>query len=192
MTDQNTNRTPEDIRDEIDRTRASLGSDVDALADKVNPSSIAHRQTAKVKGKLASIKESVMGTVEDVQSAGSEVTGRVSDLPGKATASAKGNPLAVGLVAFGVGLLVASLIPASEKEKDVAAAVKDTAGPMIDSAKEAVQDAVGNLKEPAKDAVSAVRDSARDAADVVKDEASTAAAEVRDTTQDSTDALQKP
>ncbi|WP_200919300.1 DUF3618 domain-containing protein [Curtobacterium sp. Leaf261] len=44
--------TPDEIRAEIEATRGNLGSDVDALADKVNPSSIAHRQTEKVKGRF--------------------------------------------------------------------------------------------------------------------------------------------
>jgi len=55
-------KTPEEIRAEIERTRAGLSYDVDTLADKVNPSSIAQRQTDKVKGKFSTMKESVMGT----------------------------------------------------------------------------------------------------------------------------------
>jgi hypothetical protein len=56
-TDQNgSSRTPDEIRAEIERTRAGLSYDVDALADKVNPSSIAHRQTEKVKSRFSGVK----------------------------------------------------------------------------------------------------------------------------------------
>ncbi|TFD05905.1 DUF3618 domain-containing protein [Cryobacterium sp. TMT1-2-2] len=47
MTD--TDRTPDQIRSDIERTRRELGGDVDALADKVTPSKIIQRQTDKVK-----------------------------------------------------------------------------------------------------------------------------------------------
>jgi len=58
-------KTPEQIRAEIDATRAGLSYDVDTLADKVNPSSIAHRQTEKVKGRFSSVAESVMGSAHE-------------------------------------------------------------------------------------------------------------------------------
>ena len=40
---------PEEIRDDIERTRAELSSDVDALTDKVSPTQVAHRQADKVR-----------------------------------------------------------------------------------------------------------------------------------------------
>ena len=58
---------PEVIREEIERTRQELGDDVDALADKVNPTKIAQRQTDKVKGALGNVKDRVMGTAGDVK-----------------------------------------------------------------------------------------------------------------------------
>ena len=41
--------SPDAIRADIEQTRRELGSDVDALADKVSPSKIVDRQTDKVK-----------------------------------------------------------------------------------------------------------------------------------------------
>ena len=51
---------PDEIRADIERTRAELGQDVDALADKVTPSKIAERQTRKVRRALTSVKDRVM------------------------------------------------------------------------------------------------------------------------------------
>ncbi len=97
--------TPDEIRADIERTRGELGSDVDALADKVSPSSIAHRQTEKVKSRFQGVRDSVMGSAH---SAGSSVSGTASgatdqakDVAHKGVEKAKGNPLAVGLIAFG-------------------------------------------------------------------------------------------
>jgi len=42
--------SPDEIRADIERTRQELGSDVDALADKVSPSKIVDRQVDKVRG----------------------------------------------------------------------------------------------------------------------------------------------
>ena len=40
---------PDAIRADIEATRERLGTNVDAVADKVTPSNIVHRQTDKVK-----------------------------------------------------------------------------------------------------------------------------------------------
>jgi hypothetical protein len=184
------NKSPEQIRDEIEETRYHLGSDVDALADKVNPSSIAHRQTEKVKGKFASMKESLMGSVQDARDTGSSATDALRDAPGKAASAAKGNALAVGLVAFGVGLLVSALIPASDKEQEIAETVKEKAAPAVDAVKSAAQDAAQNLKEPALDGLNAVKESAQDAAGAVKDEAQSATEDVKDSAQEARDTVQ--
>lgn len=183
-------KTPDEIRREIEFTRSNLGSDVDALADKVNPSSIAHRQTEKVKGKFSSIKESLMGSVEDAQDAGSSAADTLKDASHKAARAAKGNAIAVGLVAFGVGLLVSSLIPASEKEQELATAAKEKAAPAIDAVRSAAQDVAQNLKEPATEAFNAVKDSAQDAVGTVKDEAQSAAGDVKDSAEEAQNNIQ--
>jgi hypothetical protein len=145
------------IRADIERTRGELGDDVDALADKVRPSSIAHRQTDKIKSKFSSVRESVMGSVDDVREGGTA-----------AVEKAKGNPVAVGLIAFGLGLLASSLIPASEKEKDLAGTVKEKAEPLTAAAGDLAKETAEHLKEPAQNAASEVKAAAEDAVDSVK------------------------
>ena len=58
-------------------------------------------------------------------SAQSAVTGA----PAQLTSQARGNPLAAGLIAFGVGLLAGSLLPTSAAEQQAATKVKDAATP---------------------------------------------------------------
>jgi len=182
------------IRAEIDRTRSELSYDVDALSDKVTPSKIVDRQADKVKGAFTSAKEKVMGTVSDVRNSASDSAssagGGVSDATHRAADKAKGNPLAVGLIAFGAGWLASSLIPVSDAEKDAAAHVKDAAQPLVQKAGDAAKDVASNLKEPAKEAANAVKETATDSANTVKDEASSAADDVKSQAQDSKNTVQ--
>ena len=194
MTNADGSKTPEEIRAEIERTRAGLSYDVDTLADKVNPTSIAHRQTDKVRGKFTTMKESVMGTAHSgtssVSGAASGAVDSAEETAHRAVGKAKGNPLAVGLIAFGVGALVASLIPASDAEQELAATAKDKAGPAVDAAKGAAQDVAQNLKEPAQEAFSSVADTAQEAAGTVKSDAQSAVGDVKDSAQQSKDTVQ--
>ena len=102
--------SPDAIRADIEQTRRELGGDVDALADKVTPSKIVDRQTDKIRGGFGSLRNRIMGAAED---AGSDLRRRLigRDVKDRVVAKAEGNPIAVGLIAFGVGLLAASLIP---------------------------------------------------------------------------------
>ncbi|MFJ6654086.1 DUF3618 domain-containing protein [Microbacterium sp. NPDC091313] len=176
--------SPEQIRAEIDRTRGELSSDVDALADKVTPSKIVQREKNKITGGLRSVRERIMGAADDagasIKEGGSSVVHGVSDAGHTAAAKAQGNPLAVGLIAFGAGLVLASLIPASSREKQIARDVKDQAQPLVQAATDAAKDVGEHLKEPAQEAAQAVKERATDAVADVRDEASNAASDVAD------------
>ena len=65
---------PDAIRQDIEETRARLGTNVDAVADKVTPSNIVHRQSDKVK---ESVKDAVFGVKEKVMGTADDVTHRV-------------------------------------------------------------------------------------------------------------------
>ncbi|MET1006565.1 MAG: DUF3618 domain-containing protein, partial [Propionibacteriaceae bacterium] len=78
------NQTPEEIRAEIERTRATLSNDVDALADQANPKNIAKRKVEDIKDKGIGIKDRIMGTAEDVKDS---VTGHAADASDSASAS---------------------------------------------------------------------------------------------------------
>jgi gas vesicle protein len=196
---------PEVIRQEIEETRSNLSYDVDALADKVSPSSIVQRRTERVKGMARKLKDNVMGVAEDAKShvsdAASTVGDKASHLGDKASGKAsrlgdathnaadkaKGNPVAVGLIAFGVGLLAASLIPASSKERELGQTVKDKAAPLVDDLKETAKGVAQDLKEPAKDAADAVKGAAASAVSNVKDDATSQVKDVKGGSNGSSD-----
>ncbi|WP_411375038.1 DUF3618 domain-containing protein [Arthrobacter sp. MPF02] len=208
---------PDAIRQDIEATRARLGTNVDAVADKVTPSNIVHRQTDKLKDAVTGVKEKVMGAadtattkVHDTASTGAghttnalHSTGEtlheakdnvaaklsyagttLSQAPDQVKAKAQGNPLAAGLIAFGAGLLVSSLIPPSQKEREAANQVKTAAQPLAGKVTEAAKDVVQDLKEPAQEAVENVKATATDAAQNVKAEGQSAASDVKDRATD--------
>lgn len=63
---------PDEIRADIERTRHELSRDVDALAEKASPTRAVHRQGDRVRERMTSLKESVMGSPTDPFSAHSE------------------------------------------------------------------------------------------------------------------------
>ncbi|WP_420369571.1 DUF3618 domain-containing protein [Curtobacterium sp. L1-20] len=183
--------TPDEIRADIERTRGTLGSDVDALADKVSPSSIAHRQTEKVKTRFQGVRDSVMGAADSARSSASGsasgATDQAKDVAHRGVEKAKGNPLAVGLIAFGAGWLVSSLIPTSDKEEELAGELKEKAAPLVDEVKEQAKDVGSQLGDSAKEHAQDLSGTAKDAAQTVKDEAQGAASDVKDHAQGAAD-----
>lgn len=167
-------RDPEEIREDIERTRENLGGDVDAIADRVSPSNIAHRQTEKIKGSVRRAKDTVMGSVESamgsVGSAGEDAGGKLHDAPGTVANKARGNPMAAGLIAFGAGLLLSSLVPGSEKEREMVHTLKEKAEPLTEELTSAAKDIAADMKEPAAEAVENLKASARDSAESLKTE----------------------
>ena len=182
---------PDQIRNDIEATRSDLSANVNALADSVRPSSVARRQADRVKGGLSDLKDKVMGTADDASSSASDSLQSVKQTAGAAPSmvarKTRGNPLAAGLIAFGGGWLLASLLPASSAERQAAETLKEKAAPLTETvtetAKQAAQEVGGNLQEPARQAVEEVKSTASDAGATVKDEAQSSASDVAGKTQ---------
>ncbi|WP_434612517.1 DUF3618 domain-containing protein [Arthrobacter sp. A5] len=187
-------QTPEEIRREIDNTRGRLSTDVDAMADKVNPANVAHRQTEKVRNTLRQTKERIMGAADDAsdsaQQTAQDAGETVRSMPGKISSQTQGNPLAAGLIAFGAGWLLSALIPASDAEKHLASVAKDKAQPLIDEVTDAAKQVAGDMQEPARNAVEEVKGTAQHSAETIKSEATSAASDVGGRAQEARDNLQ--
>jgi gas vesicle protein len=185
---------PQALRRDIEQTRRQVGDDVDALADKVSPRQIAHRRADAARGRLSSMRHSVMGTAEHAGTSVQDAGGKVGELVGSAPAAAKertrGAPLAAGLVAFAAGWVLAAALPPSTKERELAATVKDNAvEPLKEQAGQVAQELKENLAEPAQEAVEHVKESATQAAAEVQDDARSAAGDVKSQAQDSADSV---
>lgn len=191
-----TTNDPDQIRADIAATRSTLSDDVDALTDKVSPSRVADRQKEKVRSKVSSVKDKVFGAADHASSSVHDARGSVSDsahgladsakgAPHLAKEKAQGNPIAAGLIAFGAGLLVSSLIPSSQKEREAVRAVKDSDAmhTVTDEVKQGAKDLGQNLKEPAMQAADQVKATATDGAAQVKDTATSGAQDVKSEAQ---------
>ena len=215
-----TSSDPEVIRRQIEDTRANLSYDVDALNEKVNPTRVVDRRVGRAKSSVTGLKDKVFGAAQEhgqhaggaaqnvagnVQGAAQNAAGSVQDAASTAVEAvqsapqtiqrqAQGNPLAAGVIAFGVGWLVSSLLPTSEKEKQLASqaesAVREHSQPLVDQAKSVAQDIGENLKPMAQDAVESVKSTAQEGVEAVKSEGQSAAQDVQGQAQESRQTVQ--
>jgi hypothetical protein len=205
---------PDQIRSSIERTQANLSADVDALAEKVSPPRIVERRVQQTRSALTNFKDSVMGTTADTtaaiggtaSSAADSVKGAAAStrdtVAAKASAASdlassapeqvrrrtRGNPLAAGLIAFGAGWLLSSLLPATDREEQAAVQLKELAvekgAPVREQLQQAGQEAAQNLRESAQQRAQTVKDTAADAASTVAGEAQAQASDVTSHAQD--------
>jgi vacuolar-type H+-ATPase subunit H len=99
----------------------------------------------------------------------------------------EGAPLAAGLVAFGAGMIIASLFPAAEKETVAASkvvdAAKEHAQPLVEQAKATGADIAQQAGEQARQAAQEVKETAQQGAEQVRSEGQSAAESVRSEAQ---------
>jgi hypothetical protein len=192
--------SPEEIQAQIERTRADLSTDVDRLTDKVTPSHVASRQVERIKSRGSSLRDRVMGSADDntgIRGAGDSVGSAVGSTkdsvtsavgsareavgsaPQAARAQARGNPLAAGLVAFGVGMVIAALMPASDAEQQVAAQAEAKAKELAEPVKQAGQQMAQDMKPSVQSAVEEVKSTAQDATQQTTEQAKSAAQDVQ-------------
>jgi hypothetical protein len=105
---------------------------------------------------------------------------RVREAPQAVRQQAQGNPLAAGLIAFGAGLVMASLIPESRTERQAAARVQPALGQVAAEAKSAGQEVASVAAETAKSEAEGLKETAAEAAQQVKGEATSSAQDVKE------------
>jgi ElaB/YqjD/DUF883 family membrane-anchored ribosome-binding protein len=192
-------QSPEELRRDIAQTREQLSGTLDAIGDRVSPGRIMERRKDRVLSRWASVKKGVMGSADDLRETTGQLTGNMTDrisgvgqglsdvsdrarqLPATSRRKAQGNPLAAGVVAFGVGLLVAAFFPGTDTEAQLAEKVQDAAQPVLDQAKQAGQQVASNLQQPAEQALQQVQQTAQVGLNEVKDTAQQAATDTKET-----------
>jgi gas vesicle protein len=181
----------EALREDIQQRRESMTGTIDAIEDKVVPSRIIERRRAAVTGWAGGIKERVMGspstTAESASSAigklshgVSQATEAVSDAPAQVQRATAGSPLIAGAIAFGIGALVAALLPETGPEQRAVAAVQPQLNAATEAVKDAGQQALDTAKSSSQDAAQDLKDSATSHAHEVADQAKDAGQQVKD------------
>jgi hypothetical protein len=146
--------------------------------------------TGAASSAVSSVQEAASTTAGAVQDAASTAAERLQEAPQAVRRQTRGNPLAAGLIAFGAGWLVSSLLPATRREQELADQAKQVAQEKVQPVAQQVASEVGeNLREPAQQAVESVRSTAQDAGQTVADETRYAAQDVKGRAQEATETV---
>lgn len=203
---------PDQLAADTRRTQDALRTNVSQLTEQVNPDRFVGTRREKLGQGLSAVKDRVMGVATTAASTAADAAhdaadtatqsarsaaGSVQDAAHNADASARdgagsgavaertqGNPVAAGLIAFGAGWLLSSLLPASTAEQAAAEQLGEHADGLIDPVKKSVAEAADTLAEPARDAARSVQQTAAEAANRTTEHARSAAGEVSDHAQD--------
>jgi hypothetical protein len=181
-------QSTEELNVQIADTRDTLASDLDALQDKVSPRAAVQRQKNALGDRWRTVRSKVMGSGGTSSTSSSGPVDTLKDGAGSLAGSTEdrvvGSPIAAGLVAFGAGVVIAGLIPASDKESALSQRAVDTVkdSGLVDQAKAAGQEIADNLKPEAQQAAQQVKDTATESAQRVSDEGKSATERVRSQT----------
>jgi hypothetical protein len=188
-------KSASEVRADIQDTRRDMSETIDAIADRTSPARVIGRRRQRMVAGWRSVRERVIGRAEGAYgTAGDQARGvtdvaheRASTLadqarqaPGTVVQQAQGNPVAAGLIAFGGGLLLASLVPPSEPEQRVAARVREQTQPLQDELKQAGRQMSDDLRATAREGAEQVKQRAADAAGAVQDDVQTSAQGLQD------------
>jgi len=190
-------QSAEQVRADIERTREDLGQDLDALGNKISPRQAVRRRTDRVRSKLTIMRERVMGSAESatstVSSGGSSVAGSVRDAASDVASSVadaasgaagtvrhapdlvkretEGNPMAVGLIAFGLGALAGTILPSTQTERSIAPQLRErVVEPMMETASHAAHEVGQDLRGSAGEAAERVKQTAQEGAQRLSEE----------------------
>ncbi len=152
-------RDPEEIRREIEDTRADMGDTVEALAYKADvkgrASSWVSEKKDKVVGKVSGTKDLVAGTASDK----TPDTERVKQGARRGVQAARENPLGLAIGGAAVGFIAGLLAPSTRVEDE---RIGDVADELKDRARETGREALDRGKQVAQEAGQAATETAKE------------------------------
>jgi hypothetical protein len=175
--------TTAELRSQIASQRTELGQDLEALGDHLSPRRMVERRKAAMSRRMHSARDRVMGTAEHAAEAASGVASDAASTLGEAPQAVRrqveGNPLAAGLLALAGGLVVAALLPETERERQMAERIQPGMEGVAAEIGEAAHETAEHLKPAAKEAAAQVKDQARESAEELQRQAREAAGRAR-------------
>jgi gas vesicle protein len=174
--------TEDQLRRQADQQRERMGDTLDAIGDRLSPERMIERRKAAVGQRARRVKDTVMGSpqyVEPVTRRMHDATQAVQHTPEMIAEQTRGNPIAAGLIAFGGGLLLATLMPKSETEQRLVQQAEPQLQQATEQLKEAGREIASDAKEHLQEATAEVKETGTEAASAVKDQARTSADEVK-------------
>jgi ElaB/YqjD/DUF883 family membrane-anchored ribosome-binding protein len=180
---------PDQLTDQIAATRGRMTETADEVRTRVSPSQAVQRRVESAREAASeggsAVADQARHAAQDTARTGRRVMHAAAD-------TARERPLLTGVAAFGAGLLVGVLAPASDTERRAARrlqsdleepvreAVADSAHEVSDTVRDRVSEATEHVKDEAHHAVDEVRAEASDAADAARERAREASEAVRD------------
>jgi hypothetical protein len=189
--------TERELRRAAEAQRERMGDTLDAIGDRLSPERMLERRKAAVRFRWQRMRDSVMGSPgyeepvtqrvrerasDAAHSAGDSVqsaTDQVRRAPQMVADQARGNPVAAGVIAFGAGALLATLIPPSRTEQRLVSEAQPQLQHAADELKSVGRDVAEDAKEHARDAMDTVKSAGAEATQHVRDDAGDAADHVR-------------
>ena len=186
--------TSDQLKQDIEWTRAELTRDTDRLVNRADPRNAVNRKTRRMRERAQDMKDRVMGSTpssgeakEKVRRNAGQAGDAVRSAPRQVVQQTQGNPIAAGLIAFGAGLLAASLLSESKAERRAAQSLQERAGEVIDPAKQSIMESAESVKEGATESArgtgerlkESASEAARSTGEQAQQEARTAAEEAR-------------
>jgi len=160
-----------------------MGDTLEAIGDRLSPERIIERRKAAVGQRFQNVKTTLMGSPsyqepmvhrvrEQAGGAVQSASDAVRHAPEALADQARGNPIAVGIVAFGAGMLLATVMPKSETESR-----------LMREAQPQIQGAMADLKDTGRELASDMQEHAREAGEQMKEAGAESARSVKEQTQ---------
>jgi len=174
-------QTTGELKAELERHRVEVGADLEAIGDRVSPGRMVERRRAQLSERVSGFKDRVMGSATEARSTVHEdaraVAGAVADAPSAARRQVQGNPIAAGVIAFAAGVLVASALPESEPEQQLAEQMQPGLAQAAQESRTVAGEMAEHLEPAAKEATKEVAHHAQEAAEQVKEHAASGGAD---------------
>ena len=167
-----------------DHAQHAAQSGLSTAQDKASQAGHAVSDKASQAGHAVSDKASQAG--QAVSEKAHDAAATLREAPQTVTRQAQGNPIAAGVIAFGVGLLAATLIPATDAERRAGQQIKDNSGDLTDKVKNVAGEVATDLKSTAQEAAQSVKQTAQDAAQQTKQQAQSSAQDAAQQTKQAT------
>ncbi|MGE0731364.1 MAG: DUF3618 domain-containing protein [Acidimicrobiia bacterium] len=156
------------LRQEIDQTRRHMTMTADAIEDRVVPSRIIERRRNRIRAGLADARDRVMGVPkhlgDGLAGSGHSVRDEAGSVVEQVEHRAENNPFGAGILAFGVGMLAATLLPPTEPERQAGAKAREAGGSLREPMQEAAHELADVARSRGGEAVEAVKESGSEAA----------------------------
>ncbi|MCW2955822.1 MAG: hypothetical protein JWO69_691 [Thermoleophilia bacterium] len=156
-------KDPDAIRAEIARTREGMAGTVDALAYK---SDVKERTKDKVrhvaskpKDAILSIRENIMGTVQEHSDAPAQVVGTAKKTARRAGGAIQENPVGLAIGGLALGFVAGLVLPSTRVENQKLGPMADQ---LKDTAKEQGQELIDRGKDVAQSAMEAAKETAQE------------------------------